>query len=267
MSTFDPVPAPAVSEPEPGGKDSLTITSLSRGLAILKCFSNHHEPLGTADIARMTGLPQPTVWRLCHTLKEMGYLAKNESDDKLRLAPPALSLGYVALTDVPVSDLVLPYMQSLASRFHGGVSFGTREDLNIVYLQRCQGTSIIFSSFRIGSRVAILLAASGWAYLAGLPANERAILLDEIKQSDPATFAKMHKKLEAAIAGYERVGYLTSIGMMHPELNAVAVPVRTGARERLYTLSCGGIASVFNPEILQTIGAEIAILAEDLSFV
>ena len=197
----------------------------------------------------------------------MGYLAKADAGDKLRLAPPALSLGYVALTDIPISELALPYMQSLAARFHGGVSLGERDGVNIVYIQRCQGASIIFSNFRVGSRVPMLLSAAGWAYLAGLPESERAELLADLKKADPESFAKLQGPLHTAIANYEQDGYLTSIGMMHPELNTVALPIRSSRNNRLYTISCGGIANVFTTEVLKEIGPELADLVHELSLV
>ncbi len=50
------------------------VTALARGLDVLGCFTPERPVLGASEIARMLGLPQPTVWRLCFTLIELGHL-------------------------------------------------------------------------------------------------------------------------------------------------------------------------------------------------
>lgn len=49
--------------------------------------------LGTTEIAQMTRMPQPTVWRLCYTLQQLGYLVQSpDNPDKLRIGM-AVDLG------------------------------------------------------------------------------------------------------------------------------------------------------------------------------
>ena len=50
------------------------VTALLRGLDVLRCFTEQKKVLGSSEIARLTKLPQPTVWRLCQTLVKAGYL-------------------------------------------------------------------------------------------------------------------------------------------------------------------------------------------------
>ena len=42
---------------------------LLRGLSILKCFDETNEALSVTELARRTGIPQPTVWRFCQTFR------------------------------------------------------------------------------------------------------------------------------------------------------------------------------------------------------
>src|SRR4029077_19838606 len=65
--------------------DRQFVTALGRGLDILQCFTPATPELGTSQLARMTGLPQPTVWRLCHTMTELGFLVQAPDQDRLRL--------------------------------------------------------------------------------------------------------------------------------------------------------------------------------------
>ena len=67
------------------------VTALLRGLAVLRCFDHGRERLGSSEIARMTGLPQPTVWRLCKTLEHGGYLTANSPACRARSTAPKAS--------------------------------------------------------------------------------------------------------------------------------------------------------------------------------
>lgn len=50
-------------------EDRQFVASLAKGLEVLRCFTPARPELGTSEIARLTGMPQPTVWRLCYTLQ------------------------------------------------------------------------------------------------------------------------------------------------------------------------------------------------------
>ena len=55
------------------------VTTMVRGLEILKCFQPGERLLGNKDLARRTGIPKPTVSRLTYTLTRMGYLNYSEN--------------------------------------------------------------------------------------------------------------------------------------------------------------------------------------------
>ena len=161
------------SQRKPDG-DRLFISSLAKGLEVLQCFGPTAPELSVSDISRITGMPQPTVWRICHTLITLGYLTNAQGRQTLRPGIPVLTLGYAALSSSPLGELALPDMQAIASKHSGAVSLGARNGLDMVYLQRCQGSAIILADLRVGSRVPIATSATGWAYIAGLGANAAA---------------------------------------------------------------------------------------------
>jgi DNA-binding IclR family transcriptional regulator len=252
-----------------GGKDSERdrqfVTALARGLDILRCFTPSSPTLGTTDIARMTNMPQPTVWRLCHTLVQLGFLRNSGDGDKLQPALPVLGLGYAVLAGHPISELARPYMQEIADRHQGAVSLGVRDGLSMMYLQRCQGTLIVLPGLRVGSRVPLAYSATGWAYIAGLPPSERKALLDDIRNVEGKAFNKTWARLKSALAAFEASGFIVNEGSLHEEINAVAVPVRSETGSVELTLSSGGISAIFNKTKLDTIGQELKALAGQLT--
>jgi DNA-binding IclR family transcriptional regulator len=257
-----PTQTPPASEPE---HDRQFVTALARGLSVLRCFTRATPSLGTAEIARMTGLPQPTVWRLCHTLMKEGYLVQSEVADKLRPGIPVLSLGYSAIAGMPTAELAKADMQLLANRYQGAVSLGMRDGPYMIYLQRCQGSSIILRDLDVGSRVSLASSVTGWAYMAGLPEAEREAIFMELGKLEKERWRELLPKIRLALKEFKNTGYVVNKGSLHEQINAVGVPVSAEDGSVLLSLSSGGISQVFDDAKLKAVGLELKALAARLA--
>jgi DNA-binding IclR family transcriptional regulator len=246
-------------------KDRQFVTALARGLDVLRCFTRATPALGTAEIARLTGLAQPTVWRLCYTLIQEGYLVQTDRGGKLRPGISVLGLGQAAIASMPIAELARADMQVLASRFQCAVSLGMRDGHYMVYLQRMQGSQIILRDLEVGSRVPLSSSATGWAYLAGLPADERESVFKELREIEKKRWPLLLPKIKQSIAEYERIGYIINKGSLHEQINAVAVPIMSEDGSVLLSLSAGGISLVFDDATLVKVGTELKRLADRFS--
>jgi DNA-binding IclR family transcriptional regulator len=257
---------PRDAQKKAGGQGGMPlVSSLARGMSILACFNARAPELTVSEIARRTGLPQPTAWRLCRTLMELGFLLQVEGRQSLKPTLRVLSLGYSALAGESLGALACAKMQEIASRYEGAVSLGVRDGLDMVYVQRRQGSHILFADLRVGSRVPLATSATGWAYIAGLDAIERETLFAELAESLGPAWPQLEARLAEALQDYAVNGYVVNRGAMHAHVSSVAVPVRGRAGGRLLALSSGGIATVFTEERLQAVARELATLAEELS--
>jgi DNA-binding IclR family transcriptional regulator len=246
-------------------KDRQFVTSLSRGLTVLTCFGRERRDLSAMDVSRITGLPQPTVWRMCHTLLELGYLVHVPSSERMRLGVPVLGLGFAALAAQPISQLATPHMQKLAEQCKGAVALGTRDGLDIVYLQRCQGPSVLLTDLQVGARVPIARSATGWGYLAGLSPDALDELMRACKKQMGPQWSSWEKRIQAALADYRKVGYVLGIGVLHQEINSLALPIVSPDGETVMPISCGGQASVFTKEALVKLAPAVKRLADIIS--
>lgn len=242
-------------------KDRQFVTALARGLDVLRCFTRATPALGTADIARMTGLAQPTVWRLCYTLIQEGYLVQTDRGGRLRPGISVLGLGQAAIASMPIAELARDDMQALASRYQCAVSLGMRDGHYMVYMQRMQGSQIILRDLEVGSRVPLSSSATGWAYLAGLPDDEREQVFKELQEIEKKRWSTLLPKIKQSIAQYKRTGFIINKGSLHAQINAVAVPVMSSDGKALLSLSAGGISLVFDDETLVKVGNELKRLA------
>jgi DNA-binding IclR family transcriptional regulator len=245
-------------------KDRQFVTALSRGLQVLRCFTRAHPALRAAEIARMTGLPQPTVWRLCYTLIQEGYLVHVDGGEKLRPNFPVLSLGYAAIADVPLAELARPDMQEIASRYQGAVALGVRDGVHMIYLERCQGSSIVDRDLDVGSRVPLVSSVTGWGYIAGLRHDEQEAIIDELGKLREERWPILLPLLRQALKDYESTGYIVSKGVMHPQINAVAVPIFSEDGQVTMAMSSGGLSQIFDDAKLASLAAHLKSLAARL---
>jgi DNA-binding IclR family transcriptional regulator len=248
----------------PKRDDRQFVNALGRGLEVLQCFTPATPELGTSEIARLTGLPQPTVWRLCHTMMELGFLIAVPGQERLRLGLPVLRLGFAVFANQNVGQIAKPYMEKVAHRYQGAVSLGVRDGLSMVYLQRCQGSSIILADLGVGSRVSLAFSATGWAYIAGAGDKERERLIGEIRAAEKRRWTEIEPLFTAAYNKFKKVGYIINKGSLHPQINAVAVPIYATDGSMLLSISSGGLSSVFTDDTLRQVGTELKQLAETL---
>ncbi|WP_454696302.1 IclR family transcriptional regulator [Achromobacter aegrifaciens] len=222
--------------------DRQFVTALARGLEILRCFSAERRMLGTTELAHLTGLAQPTVWRLCHTLQKTGFLTAVPGKDKLQLGIAAIALGGAALAGQEALDVIRPLLQSLADRYQVAVALGRRDGDSIVYLLRCQGNSPLLMNLRVGSRIPLFHSAIGWAYLACCSPEERETLLQEARASGKAGDTAEQQAIAEAIALYAERGFVYHERPAY-QINTVASAIELPAGER-YVVSCGGPAAL-----------------------
>jgi DNA-binding IclR family transcriptional regulator len=215
------------------------VTGLLRGLAVLRCFDHGRERLGSSEIARMTGLPQPTVWRLCKTLEHGGYLVADADGARFRPGLPILTLGYSALDSLELAQLARPLLEEISARFQGAASLSTREGSGMLYLQRCEAPRAFLKlNVRIGSLLPIINSGTGWAYLAGLKEGERQRVMLECGRVDPALYAASEPHVRSALQQYADEGYVSNIDVFFPGLTTVSVPLAWPDLQTPYVLNC-----------------------------
>lgn len=256
--------APDSAKPTSEPKDRLFVTALARGLEILSCFSSKSPELSGSELSKMTGLPQPTVWRLCHTMLELGMLIQTKND-RLRPGLPVLRLGISALSGLDVVELARPHMQEIADHYRAACGLATRQGLQMVMIERCHGNNPLLTNLRRGSVVQIADSGLGWAYLAGASEDERNSLIEQFDKANEKRWVTIRKAFFEAYAEYCEKGFIVNSGVFHPDYHTVAVPVldRNGAFH--CALNCGAPLSTLSPQkIRKETGPKLQTLARML---
>jgi DNA-binding IclR family transcriptional regulator len=244
--------------PQPDGaeeaKDRQFVTALARGLTILSCFSADRPELSGSEIARITGLPQPTVWRLCYTLLKTGMLVSTTAD-KMRPGLPVLRLGHSALEGLNSIDLARPHMQLLADEYRAACGLSVLHDLHMIFVERCEGQNQLLMNLRRGSAVQLASSALGWAYMAGLSLSERQEIFARLQASKEQNWAAYVDDFHAAMAHYKTHGYVLYKSSVFVSHNTVSVPVFKADGSVMYALNCGSHSASLS---VKTLSEEVA---------
>ncbi|MCF8149248.1 MAG: IclR family transcriptional regulator [Sulfuritalea sp.] len=239
------------NEAKTGGKeDRHFVTALARGLAVLSCFNSGEKLLGNLDIAKRCKLPKSTVSRLTYTLTKLGYLVLIEESGKYRLGTSTLALGSAMLARLDVRDLSRPLMQELADFSRSMVSLGSRDRLSMIYVGNARSSAALTLSLDVGSRIPIATTAMGRAYLAIIPARERADIMESVKDLDEMAWPTIRLGIERALQEYRDTGCVSSFGEWQVDVNAIAVPLRPGGGLPPMAINCGGPAFTLSKEYL-----------------
>jgi DNA-binding IclR family transcriptional regulator len=205
----------------------------------MRCFTPRENVLGNQDLARMTGLPKPTVTRLTNTLMRLGCLKREVHSGKYQLDVGVLGFGYAMLSNLAIRTVAHPLMEELANHAQAAVAMAARDRLQMVYLDVVQGQGNMTMRRQIGSYLPLAQSSVGRACLAAMPETEREFLLDHIRQRESEQWPAIRKGLDKAFRDFADYGFCLSIGEWHRDVNSVAVPL-LHPQYGLLTFNCGG---------------------------
>ncbi len=248
------------------GKEGQIVTALARGLSVLRSFRQGDRFLGNQEIAERTRLPKATVSRLTHTLTVLGYLNHSRRFSQYSLGPAVLSLGYSMLGNLDILKSARPLMQALADDSEASVSLAARDSLHMVYLENCVArANMITLRIDVGARTRIANTAMGRALLCGLPEEERADLIAQIRQTTPkGEWAQIKAGIDQGIVDYREKGFCFSLGDWRENVNSIAVPL-IQADNSVLAINCGGPAWQLSAEKLdKNIGPRLVEISQRL---
>ncbi len=244
--------------------DRKFIESLARGLDVLRAFSQQGGVLGNQDLARITGLPKPTISRMTYTLSKLGYLSYSTQLEKYQLDAGVLALGYAYTSNLQVRRIAKPIMERLAERVNLSVGLTIRERLTMIYVENCRGDDAQALRMDVGSSLPISTSAAGRAYLAGLPQEERDVVMKEMEARAGDKWPKHKAGIEAAIECYDKHGFVTSFGDWDRAVNSVGVSLRL-QDGRIMALNCGGPTYLVSEEMaMESLGPQLVHVARDI---
>ncbi|MBV8576332.1 MAG: helix-turn-helix domain-containing protein [Acetobacteraceae bacterium] len=213
--------------------NSKPIRSFARGLAVLEAL-NRHGSATALTLARESGIPRATVYRLLQTLLDDGYVGRGTADDRFHLHLKVRRLSEGFADEQWISAIAGPVIEELTRRLSWPCDVSTLAGLKMVIHETTHRIApLSIDRNMVGQELPILGSASGLAYIAFAPKGERETLLALLaRSSDPHDgLARDPGQVSRLIAATQRRGYgLRQGGQIWAHTGSLALPVRVGRR-------------------------------------
>ncbi len=249
-------------EPE---KDRKFVEALSRGLNVLRAFTQGSTILGNQEIARLTGLPKPTVSRMTYTLTRLEYLSYNKQLEKYQLSSGVLALGYAYVSNLKVRQLAKPYMDEFARQTNMSVGLTCRDRLYMIYVENCLPPKASLLRMDIGHKLPMATTSAGRAYYCSIAERGRKIIEDSMAEKyGPKSWPEKKEGLDRAMEEYKKHGFCLSLGEWDRNINSAGVPVHLQDGTTM-ALTCAAPSYLVPAEKLRnSIACQLAVLASDI---
>jgi IclR family pca regulon transcriptional regulator len=241
---------PTIAEQIDAMTDPSFMTSLARGLAVLRAFSDARKPQTIASVSQKTGIPRAAVRRCLHTLRELGYVDAELNNFSLR--PKVLTLGYSYLSSTPLTVSAQPYLNNISRALNESSSLAVLEDGEILYVARAATSRVMSVALNTGSRLPAYCTSLGRVMLAHLPPEQLDAYLEHTRLR-PMTVNTIvnQKRLREVLTQARRDGYAINDEELELGLRSIAVPVRGASGTVLAALNVGAQAARVSVEQLQ----------------
>jgi DNA-binding IclR family transcriptional regulator len=140
------------------------VGSVGKALAILSAFTRSEPRITLRQLARKTGLSEPTIYRTAGELIRAGFLGRGD-DGRFRLGPMLLSLGDIYRQSFDLGEIIEPAMARIVEETGESVNFYVRDGDARVCLYRHDAPDV-WHNVRVGARLPLDRGAAGRVLLA-----------------------------------------------------------------------------------------------------
>ncbi|MFZ5585932.1 MAG: IclR family transcriptional regulator [Thermodesulfobacteriota bacterium] len=200
--------------------------SIVKTLKVLDAFGFERQRLGVAELARQTGLPRASLYRILNPLLEAGYLSQDPADGRYGLGLRLFELGHVVQAGMSLAGVLPRHLDQLAARLPYTLLVGLLHADRLVYIDKRESPE----GLKVGSQVGRVRPPNygllGKVLLAFMPVEESARLLaahppelwEGRRGVDPVS-------IPPRLAEIRGQGYAVAVDETAPGVAGVGVPI------------------------------------------
>lgn len=200
------------------------VSSLARGLEVLRAFNRTRRKMTLSEVATETGNTRAGARRILLTLVREGYAV---ADGRLfDLTPQVLELGFSVLSSKGAWDIARPFIEHLSEDIRESVSAAVLDDDSVVYVSGTQFHRVISVGITVGRRFPAHATATGRVLLSALPDDQWPAMLDRItltRLTDRTETSK--KEFSKILQGVREKGWALVDQELEVGLMSIAAPV------------------------------------------
>jgi len=204
-----------------GDRPAVNVESARRALVLLTAFSTDRHTITARELAEITGIPLPTVFRYVAFLRDAQWLIGDEQGG-YRLSMRFVPLAEAARAAENLAAPADPVMRRLSARTGETVILVRLLGRSAVCVHRIESSQRLRTSYEPGQPLSLEHGASARVLLASLSPADRAACLAGLRARDAAAADRM----EAEVAAVAERGWESSEEEIDRGIWAVAAAVR-----------------------------------------
>ena len=224
-------------DPKPKRQDSEYLSTLERGLSVLRSFNQSRPEMQLSEVAAATGL-NPAVARRClNTLVQLGYVAQHGR--RFLLRPEVLVFGSAFLASMNVEGVAGPHLQALRDETGDSSSMAVLSGNDILYIAHVSTNRRIRLGASVGTRYPAYATSLGkvllaWQDDAAFDALLKDAELTRLTEHTITSKSELKKHLREARAN----GFASAQDELDYGIVSVAVPVFDADRQIAAAINC-----------------------------
>ena len=202
---------------------------LDKAMRILSAFPGGDVALTPQQIAKHTGMPLPTVYRLAQVLSEHGWLMKEEQ--RFRLGMAFLRMGAMVADGIDVRSRALPHLRWLKEQTSENSELYIRVKESRIAIEVVRSPHNLGTFVEIGAPLPLHVGAGGKVLLAWLPISEQG----DVIEASAARYSHYPlpdmSALKNTLAHIRDIGWALSEGERAADVGAIAAPIFNASKQ------------------------------------
>jgi IclR family pca regulon transcriptional regulator len=253
-----------VPQMEKSAKDPEYLSTLERGLRVLRAFDEDHAEMTLTQVATRTGLSPAVARRCLHTLVEIGYVGQHGRQFLLR--PAVLTFGSAFLASMQIEQVVLPPLQHLRDQTGDSASLAVLSGREILYVSHVSTDRRFRLAANVGTRYPFHATSMGKTLAAYVDALTLETLLDgERSRFTERTLTDVQALRDRLQLIRER-GYDSALDELDYGIVSVAVPIFDKDKRVVAAINCStSTTRISQDELVRTRLPLLKEAAEEIS--
>ncbi len=232
--------------------DSEYLSTLERGLSVLRAFGKDNPQMTLSEVAELTDLSPAAARRCLNTLVKLGYVAKHRRHFLLR--PEVMAFASAYLDSMSLGELVRPHLQAVRDETGDSSSLAVLSGYDILYLVHVSTNRMVRLAAGVGTRYPAYATSLGRAMLAFEHEDVRNHYLDtgEFTSFTEHTITE-RAALRRLFADVRKAGYSATQDELDYGLVSIAVPILDENGRSMAAINCSTSTSrVGKEELIRT---------------
>ncbi len=220
-----------------GRKDGEYLSTLARGLSVLRSFTKEHPEMTLSEVAAVTELSPAVARRCLNTLVDLGYVGKKGK--LFLLTPEVMGFASAFIESMNLEEVVRPYLQKVRDKTGDSTSLAVLSEQDILYLVHVSTARMIRLVAGVGTRFPAYPTSLGRVLLAHQEQSRIDEYLKQVNMQKLTTKTVTSKaELGRILAQIRKVGYAAIQDELDYGIVSVAVPVFGPDGEILAAINC-----------------------------